>query len=257
MQDNPYAPLPVNNRRTGGGGPPQVRPWEITEVLTEAWEKTAPNLLMMVVGWVGVAVVVFVINFAIQIPLSIVNVGIQAAFPKEEWLIVAASVIVGMIGFVPQFILQIVSQIGLTRMYLAVARGQQADLSTLATGLDRVWTVLGAGLMVAMAVFGGSLLLLIPGMILGIGLQMSNMLAVDTRLGAVDCVRASWRIMDGHKLNYFAMMFLLGMINMVGVLPCGMGLLVTFPLTFVAMGIVYTRISGKVSEETDDPHPGD
>lgn len=253
MQDNPYAPLPTSSRRTGGGGPPQVRPWEITEVLSEAWEKTAPNLLLMVVAWVGVAVVVFIINMVIQIPLSFVNVGIQAAFPKEQELILVAGILVGLIGAVPQFVLQMVSQIGLTRMYIAVARGQPADLSLLTSGLDRVWTVLGAAVLVAAAAFGGTLLLFIPGMIIGLGLQMTTFLAVDTKLGAVDCVRASWRIMDGHKLSYFAMMFLLGMINLVGIIPCGLGLLVTIPLTFVSIAIVYTRVSGKVTEDTQDP----
>ncbi len=255
MQDNPYAPLPVslNKHPPGQGGPPQVRPWEITEVLSEAWEKTAPNLMPMVVGWVGVTVLVFMVNMVIQMPLSIVNVAVQAMMPEEELVIALVAIVLGLIGAIPQFFLQMASQIGLTRMYLSVARGQPADLSMMTTGYDRIWTVLGAALLTGLAVFGGTLLLFIPGIILGLGLQMSNFLAIDTRLGAVDCLRASWKMMDGQKGSYFALMFIMGMINLIGLIPCGMGLLVTVPLSFVTIGIVYTRVSGRVSELTDDP----
>lgn len=259
MAENLFSPLPSGGNQ--GGGPPSGEPvaWEVGEVITEAWEKFKVNAVPLVVAMFGVFVVVFIVNFIVQLPLQIVTVGIQAVVGRgggDDAELVGALVTlpIALIGGMIQMVVQTVAQMGLNRLNLAAARGEPVDLSQITVGFGRVWTVVGAQLLVVLAVFGGILLCVIPGQILALGLVFTQYFAIDSELGAVDCMKASWKAMDGNKLQFFGLGVVLGLGSLVAILfTCGLGTIVAVPVASLAMAIVYTRVSGRTQAGMADP----
>ena len=259
MAENPFSPLPAGGNE--GGGPPsgEPQPWEVGEVITEAWEKFKANAVPLVVATIGVFVATFIINFIVQLPIQLISVGVSAFAQRgdsdnAELIGALVTIPLAIIGGVIQFVVQIVGQMALTRLNITAARGAPVDLSQLTAGFGRIWTVIGAQLLMALALFGGLLLCIVPGYILGIGLAFAQFYAIDTQLGAVDCLKASWRAMDGNKLQVFGLGIVLGLGGLVLVLfTCGLGAMVVLPVVSLTMAIVYTRISGRTQDGMADP----
>lgn len=247
MSDNLFSPLPTANQFALGeiqDGPPI--PWEATEVLSEAWEKFKANAAILIISTLVIFFASFLINMIVQLPINLITTGIQVVAEDNEALVVLVMVVGAVLGGGIQFLVNAVAMIGLTKMHLAVARGQTADLNMLASGYGRIFTLMGAQLLVGLAVFAGLLFFIIPGVILGYGLAVSQYYAIDSELGAVDCLRRSWEVMDGNKVKLF-MTFLLLMIAsfFVVIFTCGMGALVAMPMMGITTGIIFTRVTGR------------
>jgi hypothetical protein len=61
-------------------------------------------------------------------------------------------------------------------------------------------------------------------------------------MGAVDALTASWRLTKGSKVDLFVFGLVVGMLNLAGVLLCGLGLVVTIPLSGLASMMVYDNL---------------
>ena len=96
------------------------------------------------------------------------------------------------------------------RMVVAAVRGYQpraADL--ISRPFHRALTLIGSGFLMGLAILGGSMLLIIPGFIVWMGLVMAHYVIVeDDASGPLKALRTSWKLMRGHKLHYFGVMFL-------------------------------------------------
>ena len=90
----------------------------------------------------------------------------------------------------------------------------------------------------------GMLLLIVPGIILGIRLQMYVWAIVDNHAGPIEALQQSWTMTRGFAWNLLLLNLLLGLINMLGMLALGIGLIVTVPLSMVAWGHAYRRLEG-------------
>ena len=105
------------------------------------------------------------------------------------------------------------------------------------------WRFLGAHILVAIGVLIGLMLLVIPGIILAVGLTFVPYLIVDRGAGIVQSLQDSWRLTKGHKLQLFFLMLTLLGLNIVGLLCFIVGILVTVPITWVAVAHAYRTLS--------------
>ena len=96
-------------------------------------------------------------------------------------------------------------------------------------------------------VIGGLLLFIIPGIIFSIKLQFVEYFIVDKKMDALDAIKASWELTKGVKLNLFLLGFLLGLINLLGLLCFLVGLVITVPLSMVANAYVYRKLLNQIS----------
>lgn len=89
---------------------------------------------------------------------------------------------------------------------------------------------------------------IIVGLILTL-LVFTNQFVILGRLSAVDAIKASMQVAKKKVFSIFGFIIVLGLINLLGVLPLGLGLILTLPMTagafyFMFKDIVMSQISG-------------
>ncbi|TAD78993.1 MAG: hypothetical protein EA001_05735 [Oscillatoriales cyanobacterium] len=103
---------------------------------------------------------------------------------------------------------------------------------------------------------GGILMLigLVPSIYLSICYSMGMPLIIDRRVQFWPAMEMSRKVVGKKWGAIFAFSFVLGLINFLGLIPCGLGLLATIPLSMCAITYGYTQIFGlapKVSMSSD------
>jgi uncharacterized membrane protein len=240
---NPYAPPQSDNASPPGGPPPPGQPqsWEINEVLTLAWERFKENWVVLVAAQFIYLLITQAISQGIVWTMS----GSAPADPDATGLRHSgANLGVTAIATVASMIVGAFLNVGLQRIFLAVARGGSPSLGVLFGGGDRFIPLLGATLLVGLASALGLVLLIVPGIIVALALCFTQLYVIDSDRGPVEAMRASWDATQGHKGS----LFLLGLasfgVMLLGALACCVGMIAAMPVCYVAMAIVYTRLSG-------------
>lgn len=249
MDQNPYAAprttaeLGTGGSATEGSGP---QPWEIGEVLSQSWEVFKAN-------W-GIVVGTFIVGYlAIFLVQQVVGaaLGVSAFRPNPQpgygklFGAFAVQIVLGQL--VTAFI-----QVGWIRVWLGAVRGEQPTFGTFLSGGSRYIPMLLSTLLLWVAMALGFVLLIVPGIILGLGLFFTPYFVADSELGVVDALKASWQATDGHKASLFVFGIVLFFLNLLGAIPCGLGLFVTGPMSVLSFAIVYTRITGRTRSSTAD-----
>jgi uncharacterized membrane protein len=216
-----------------GGGDPQA--WEVGEVIGKGWESVKRD-------WAVLVFAPLLAGFIGNIPSTALQGMVAAGVLQEgttEYF--AVYVPVNLIGFViSTFFLA-----GQLKIFCAVARGLPGNFGDLFAGGSSFFPLLASQFLVGLAIGFGTLALIVPGVILACGLVFSQYYVVDAGMGPIEAMKESWRATTGHK----ASIFLLGLASiavvMVGLLACCVGALVALPVCWMALTIVYLRISGR------------
>jgi uncharacterized membrane protein len=94
----------------------------------------------------------------------------------------------------------------------------------------------------------GLALLLIPGIYLAVAYLFAACLVIDRRLDFWPAMELSRRTVNPLWFGIFTFMLLLAVINLVGGLLLGLGLLVTVPLSYSALTVAYADLFGFQSD---------
>lgn len=247
MTFNPYAP-PDDNFFNSAGPPqqPQGAPqgWEIEEVLRAAWERYKSD-------WITIQFSVL-LAFAPGQIMGMMNNAIVQRFgfsplsSEAIWISIGVSLL-GML-------VNTYFHAGLIRLLLRSVRGQDASFGQLFSGGGVYFTLLGANLLMMIGIFAGTLLLIVPGIILALGLMLTQYFVVDAGMGPIEAMGASWDAMRGHKGQMFLFGLVCFVIMMVSLCTC-IGIFAAQAVFYVALAIIYTRISGRMVSVTDPPSP--
>jgi len=174
---------------------------------------------------------------------------------KNLGLFLMAMIIVVMISIFPVFfdsalvafvswVLSIVVTLGIMRLGLRFVDGGRGELADLFANIPLIVSYLIASIIVAIIVTVGFLLLVIPGIYLGLRLQFYPWSIIDKESGPVGSVEHSWTITRGSAWQLFLFAIVLFFVNVLGLLALGVGLLVTVPLSLVAFAHVYRSLEG-------------
>ncbi len=102
---------------------------------------------------------------------------------------------------------------------------------------------LAVKIMTTIAVLIGLVLLIVPGIIVALTFLFATYLVVDTGKGPIEALKESARITKGHKWALFMLMLALIGINILGVLALGIGLLISVPVSLLAIAHTYRALS--------------
>jgi hypothetical protein len=207
-------------------------------VFTVAWERFKLNWVVLVFTFFVQWVLALVIQMLIRVPLTLAIVGTKGD-PTVQSLIVSAIV------FPISLLVTSFFYVGLIRIWLQVARGQTPDFATLFSGGDRLLAMFVVQLLGFLAICLGFAFFVVPGVILALGLGFAWFDVVDSKSSPIDAFGTSWNATKGHKGNLFVFMLAVIGINLAGFAALCVGIFATIPLTYLAMAVVYTRITGR------------
>ncbi|MGO9479802.1 MAG: protein kinase domain-containing protein [Limisphaerales bacterium] len=134
---------------------------------------------------------------------------------------------------------------GLYLYFLKKIRRETAGLETAFTGFRQPFPhlVIG-GFLASLLTVLGFVCLILPGVYLFVAWIFTFPLIVDRRLDFWPAMRLSRKIISKHWWKFLGFLIVLGLINLAGLIACGAGLFITFPVTFAALTYAYEDITG-------------
>jgi uncharacterized membrane protein len=155
-----------------------------------------------------------------------------------------------------QFLMELIALVvsatlclGLFRIYLRFRDGEKPVFENLFDGIARAHTWIAATIVAGVAIIMGLVLLIVPGVIMMLRLWLVGFVLVDEKIGPIDAIQRSWDVTRGHTLDLLLFFILLCGLNLLGALCLGVGLLVTVPISGLALAHVYRLLKPKPLEQ--------
>jgi hypothetical protein len=96
-----------------------------------------------------------------------------------------------------------------------------------------------ASLVISVFVTAGFLLCIIPGIVLAAFYQFTYLFIVDKRMDFWPAMQASFDVVKQNWFGFTLFIFTLGLLQLLGVLACIIGLLITLPIMYAAITVAY------------------
>jgi uncharacterized membrane protein len=122
--------------------------------------------------------------------------------------------------------------------------GRNAEFGDLFKGFNFFIPALVASLLIGLFTFAGTLLCVIPGLVVAAMYKFTYLFIVDKRMDFWPAMQASHAIVKNDYFGFTMFLILAFLVNVLGFLCCIVGLLVTIPLTFAAITVAYKEIVG-------------
>ena len=178
----------------------------------------------------------------IERPFFIIGLFVLTTFISVITGLIADEIGDGIIGAsinIVDFAIQIIIGMGSTLILLRVYDQVETDYTDLFEPIRLFWKYLAATLLVLLVTVFGLILFIVPGIVAGIALLFVTYLIIDRDLGPVEAMKESLHITNGHRWNIILFLLLILALNIVGALFLGVGLLVTIPVSALALVHVY------------------
>ncbi len=196
-------------------------------------------------GWKG-----FTANIA---PLAVIGLVLVLVSIATNWLSRGFdSALISLAGSLLATFLSLVVGLGLIRAALAILDGGRPSVEQLLSTRD-VWPYFLASVVVAAIVTVGLLLCVIPGLIAGFLLQFYGYAIIDKKSDSVTtapestpigAIRASVEVVTANIGPLILLAVLCFLLNIAGALLCGVGLLVTLPVSAISVAYAWRYFSG-------------
>ena len=144
--------------------------------------------------------------------------------------------------------LQLIIGLGLMFVYLRVFDGEHTEPLDVFDPLPLFWGYAGVMILYVLGVGIGLVALVVPGIIIAAGWSLAHYIVIETNSNPVDALKVSWKKTDGHKLNIVLFGAIACVLNFIGMLFFGIGLLVTLPVTGLAYAHVYRYFIPKMKQ---------
>ncbi len=195
-----------------------------------AWSAVKRDPVLAIVG-------MLIVPVCIQMVFEIFN----GPVPEELW---SVSLVLGLVATG----LELIVTLGIAGICLKFCDGRPAGFKDLHAYRSLTLKYFLSSLLFAVICFIGFLLLIVPGIILSLWLQFYVFVIVDEKAGPVEALKKSYAVATGNLGRIFGLWCLLVLINIIGMIPCGLGLLITVPITFIAWGYLYRSLQGRVPQ---------
>ncbi len=157
----------------------------------------------------------------------------------------SAIAIVQGLGSLTGSLLNMLIQLGMTRIYLSAVDGKILPFGTLfhAKGLYVPYMVLS--FVTGLAVVLGYIFLIIPGVILSLMFYFSHIALVDDNLGVIESLQTSRKISEGVWLKLILFSLVSAGVIILGFLFVGVGIFVAIPVVTLAQIYIYRSLKSQ------------
>jgi hypothetical protein len=122
--------------------------------------------------------------------------------------------------------------------------GRRAEFADLFLGFNYFVPTLVASIVIGLFVFGGTLLCVIPGLVVAAMYKFTYLFIVDKRMDFWPAMQASHAVVKRDYVGFTLFLLLMALVNILGVLCCIVGIFVAIPVTFAAITVAYKEIVG-------------
>ncbi len=116
-------------------------------------------------------------------------------------------------------------------------------------GFRKTWPLILSSLLVGLSVLAGIILLIIPGIFIGVALMFAAYPVYFNNMDVVEAMKVSYRFIKKKWFHFFGFVIVLGLINIGGLIALGIGLFITVPATYLALYAAYQDIIGISNNE--------
>jgi hypothetical protein len=122
--------------------------------------------------------------------------------------------------------------------------GRKAEFGDLFKGFNYFVPTLVAALLIGLFTFAGTLLCIIPGLVVAAMYKFTYLFILDKRMDFWPAMQASHAVVKNDYFGFTMFLLLAFLVNVLGVLCCFIGVFVTIPITFAAITVAYKEIVG-------------
>ena len=144
----------------------------------------------------------------------------------------------GMLGLVA-FIFALIMKVGYLKALLKIERGGHASLKELFDHVNLIWKYILASIAYGLSIVVGFVLLVIPGVYVMLKYLFVPILIIDKDLGVKQAFKKSAHMTEGNKWHLLGFILILALLNLLGAIPFGIGLIFTIPVTYLAYVHIY------------------
>lgn len=167
---------------------------------------------------------------------------LQYTLSDEKYL---SQMLLGLIHYALLFI----AQMGFLTIAVKAARLQEYSFNDFFSSVHLLPSFIWGSVLYFLAVLGGMLLLIIPGIIFAIKFCFWSLFVVDRSFKGLDSLKASSQAIYGYKWDMLLFMIGWMILNLIGVLALGIGLLITIPVGMIAFAHLYVKLTTPASTE--------
>ncbi len=189
-------------------------------------------------GWRG-----FVANIG---PLILVAIVVWVVTGAVNWLTTDTTGVVQFLANVLSFFVGQVVAVVWISLALSIIDGRAISADSLLPGGSTLLSYIIASFLFALMFGIGLLLLIIPGIIVGLIFGLYGWALIDKDLPPIEALRESSRLTAGNRGQLFVFVLAAIGINIVGLLLLIVGVLVTSAVTLIAAGHVYRQLDGSL-----------
>jgi uncharacterized membrane protein len=122
--------------------------------------------------------------------------------------------------------------------------GRRAEFGDLFKGFNFFIPTLVASILIGLFTFFGTLLCIIPGLVVAAMYKFTYLFIVDKRMDFWPAMEASHAVVKNDYFGFTMFLLLAVLVNCLGALCCIVGLLVSIPVTFAAITVAYKELVG-------------
>jgi uncharacterized membrane protein len=140
-------------------------------------------------------------------------------------------------------ILIIIIRIGYTKVFLRMYDNEMPKFTDIFKEYKYFWNYLGVSILAPLAILGGLILLIIPGIIWAVRFSLAPVIVIDNQIGPIAAMKESYALTKGMFWKLLLFWLTIGLVNLAGFVALVVGLLVSVPVSTLATIYVYRELS--------------
>ena len=128
---------------------------------------------------------------------------------------------------------------GLTRVSLNLCSGREASPAQLFGEFGKLLKLVGGSILFYILLILGLVLLIVPGIMVGLRMSYFTTAIVDRDMGPVEALKYSWHLTRNNSLNLIGLWVMLLLITLAGIMALFVGLVFAIPVATLAVTLAY------------------
>ena len=193
-------------------------------------------------GWNTLKKRPFIVIGAFVIAMVVSGVSSTLLDPGEGAPVTVVTILMGLASMA----IGLLVEIGLVTFSLrAHDHVETVTVKDLWNPMPFLWYLI-AQILVGISVLVGLVLLIVPGIFLALSFIFSSYLIVDKGKGPIEAMKGSWNMTKGHKWQLLLLVMSIIGLNLLGLIALIVGLLVTVPISMLAIVHAYRTLEKNV-----------